>query len=217
MYNSMKSGVARGALYLSLSTGLLGGAYNEPKLESVMVQCSKEKIALLHRVDAIVMSHRAQIQRWYHRSCVIFSRKSSKGCPDIPESVFESYGNGKVDRFCSTQAHNSVGGSRVLGEAPISSTKRPTIVLYPRLFLRQKRNDICEIVSVDFHERIHAVADVSHDSDIAVPQDWIESGGYGAQLACIDALYGDQSANEENRFNAAVDIFTKQNIAAISL
>lgn len=213
----MKSGVARGALYFGLSTGLLGGAHHEPKLESVMVQCPKEKIDLMHQVDAIVTNHRAQIQRWYHRSCILFAKKSSMGCPDIPESIFESYESGKLDRFCATQAHDSNGGSRVLGEAPISSTEKPIIVLYPRLFRRQARNDICEIVNVDFHERIHAVANLNHDDDTMVPRDWIESGGYGAQLVCIDALYGDKNANEEKRFSAAMDIFTKQNIAAISL
>lgn len=217
MRNSLKSNIAQGVFYLGLSTGLLGGAHQEPKEEVMMVSCSKEKMALLHQVDAIIMSRREQIQKWYHRSCEMFSQKFATGCPDIPESVFESYKNEKLDRFCATEAYNDVNGGRVLGLAPILPTKRPTIVLYPRLFRRQEKADICEIAGTDFHERIHAVADVSHDSDTMSPQDWIEAGGDGARLACIDVLYGNSNAREEERFDSAVDIFMKQNIAAISL
>lgn len=210
MKNSTKSALLKGAMLLGVGAGVLGVSYQRGKerfLEPMVAPCSAEKMAILKRVDDIVLNRREQIQRWYDRTCEVFSRKLPIRCPDIPEGVFESYRNGKLDRFCATREKypERAAGSHVLGNDLTPLTGKPTITLFPRLFARAEASGICEVMDTDLHERIHAITGEEHEenSDGSMKIDWIEISGISTRMVCIDALSSDPNATEDERYDTA--------------
>ncbi len=84
--------------------GMIGGAFalrhqqaKESFLQPLLQPCSPEQQEKLTRADTIIIQNRERIRTWYKRLCDF-----KKVVPDeIPDSIFESYENGKLERFCA--------------------------------------------------------------------------------------------------------------------